>query len=194
MNSGRCIGSPGRVNFVCDCRGTGFTGTLCQADVDECSLQLHCNGNGRCENTLGSFTCSCNDGFSGPACSFVVESVEAPQSESNIALYAGLGGAFLAAILVSIAVAMHCNRQAESKELAKQQQMAAAVEAQQMAEQQLEQQVMQDQMAAMSMSMASMGSTADMFGGDPSGMSLASGGSMASMASMSGMIDPSMGY
>ena len=35
-------------------------------DINECDVGLHsCNGNAACANTDGSYTCSCNAGFSG---------------------------------------------------------------------------------------------------------------------------------
>ncbi len=36
------------------------------ADVDECTEGTdNCNANAACTNTVGSFTCACNEGFSG---------------------------------------------------------------------------------------------------------------------------------
>ena len=37
---------------------------LC-SDIDECVEQSPCNGNAQCANTPGSFTCDCNEGYSG---------------------------------------------------------------------------------------------------------------------------------
>ena len=40
--------------------GTGF------ADIDECLLELDsCHDNATCMNSIGSYTCMCNDGFEG---------------------------------------------------------------------------------------------------------------------------------
>ena len=34
-------------------------------DVDECVVDSPCHTNATCENTIGSYTCSCDDGYSG---------------------------------------------------------------------------------------------------------------------------------
>lgn len=35
-------------------------------EVDECATDAdNCDGNATCTNTIGSFVCECNDGFSG---------------------------------------------------------------------------------------------------------------------------------
>ena len=38
---------------------------LLSADIDECAGQSPCDPNALCTNTLGSFTCECNPGYSG---------------------------------------------------------------------------------------------------------------------------------
>ena len=36
------------------------------ADINECVLETHnCDVNAECRNTIGSFNCSCNTGYSG---------------------------------------------------------------------------------------------------------------------------------
>ena len=49
--------------FVCDT----FIEQLCfTSDINECDQNMHgCDSNATCTNTNGSFTCSCNDGYSG---------------------------------------------------------------------------------------------------------------------------------
>ena len=47
---------------TCEC-DVGFAGDPC-TDVDECAVQSHnCNANAKCENTVGSFWCTCNPGY-----------------------------------------------------------------------------------------------------------------------------------
>ena len=39
---------------------------ICCTDVDECGKGTHgCHGNATCSNVIGSYNCSCEDGFSG---------------------------------------------------------------------------------------------------------------------------------
>ncbi|XP_078348946.1 uncharacterized protein LOC144633894 isoform X1 [Oculina patagonica] len=49
----------------CVC-GAGFTGNNCEADVDECTQGVdECHVNATCNNTEGSYNCTCKDGFTG---------------------------------------------------------------------------------------------------------------------------------
>ena len=38
---------------------------VCYIDIDECKGLSLCDGNAQCTNTIGSFTCACNEGYSG---------------------------------------------------------------------------------------------------------------------------------
>jgi hypothetical protein len=59
-------------SFYCLCF-TGFSGTLCSVDVNECIVgvsgsQNMCQNNGTCFNTVGSYYCSCLPGYTGSNC------------------------------------------------------------------------------------------------------------------------------
>ncbi|XP_059186388.1 protocadherin Fat 4-like [Centropristis striata] len=63
--------SPQKEVFNCTCPA-GFTGTLCEDDIDECEVNL-CENESTCVNTVGSFYCYCQSGFSGTFCSTDVD-------------------------------------------------------------------------------------------------------------------------
>ncbi|CAH1259110.1 VWDE [Branchiostoma lanceolatum] len=58
------LDSPDNIN--CTCSGTGFTGQMCDVDVDEC-LDSPCD-HGVCNNTVGGFHCDCEQYYTGPLC------------------------------------------------------------------------------------------------------------------------------
>jgi len=62
---GECVDVTSGVN-TCTC-ATGWTGTFCETDVDECTDGTDdCDpNNATCTNTAGSFTCACNQGYEG---------------------------------------------------------------------------------------------------------------------------------
>ncbi|XP_046339611.2 neurogenic locus notch homolog protein 1-like [Haliotis rufescens] len=65
LNGGTCdIPSDGTAS-TCSC-AAGYTGTLCESDIDECSTSADaCDTNADCTNTEGSFTCRCKSGYVG---------------------------------------------------------------------------------------------------------------------------------
>ncbi|XP_022807921.1 uncharacterized protein LOC111344916 [Stylophora pistillata] len=51
--------------YKCVCP-PGYTGDHCEKDINECSTKTHnCDVNAECNNTEGSFNCSCKVGFNG---------------------------------------------------------------------------------------------------------------------------------
>ena len=83
MNGGNCteaeFATDGVFGGFCVCpeRFTGdrcelcifaYTGINCDEDVDECSIEDPC-AYGNCTNTIGSFVCDCEDGYTGVYCS-----------------------------------------------------------------------------------------------------------------------------
>ncbi len=72
------------------CTGEGED-EVCEADVDECALELDtCGDRGACENTVEAYTCACDEGyvFDGTTC--VEESIDEPDEGAE---GAGCGGA-----------------------------------------------------------------------------------------------------
>nr|CAB3262800.1 uncharacterized protein LOC100183467 [Phallusia mammillata] len=62
-NGGSCIDL--NADFQCNCPTT-HTGTTCTEDADECQQQtFQCDPNSFCVNTIGSYNCTCNEGFRG---------------------------------------------------------------------------------------------------------------------------------
>ncbi|XP_055690221.1 epidermal growth factor-like protein 7 isoform X2 [Lutzomyia longipalpis] len=55
-NGGKCVKPD-----TCSCR-TGFTGTSCELDINECKEEKPCDQ--MCYNTEGSYYCTCREGFS----------------------------------------------------------------------------------------------------------------------------------
>ena len=50
---------------ICD---LGFTGTMCEADIDEC-MPNPCNNSGSCNNLVNNYTCNCTNEWEGRNCS-----------------------------------------------------------------------------------------------------------------------------
>jgi hypothetical protein len=64
-NNGICVHGI-ELQITCDCSGTGYDGEFCETDLDECEGEvILCDINATCENTDGSYTCICDDGWEG---------------------------------------------------------------------------------------------------------------------------------
>lgn len=63
LNGGTCVNDLNE--FVCSC-ASGFTGILCQEDIDECK-GVDC-GQGVCVPGVGNYTCTCDSGWYGEFC------------------------------------------------------------------------------------------------------------------------------
>ena len=54
-------------------------------DIDKCDLGTHnCDRNANCNDTIGSFVCTCNDGYSGNGTSCTGEVLEFEIKRSTI--------------------------------------------------------------------------------------------------------------
>lgn len=63
----RCSPSSNFLDFACTC-GLGYTGRLCDEDVDECVVSSPCRNGATCRNTNGSYHCVCAKGYEGRDC------------------------------------------------------------------------------------------------------------------------------
>ncbi|KAF4801817.1 delta/notch like EGF repeat containing [Turdus rufiventris] len=55
-----------RNNFTCSCL-PGYTGELCQSEIDHC-IQQPCQNGGTCSSHLNGFSCQCPEGYHGLYC------------------------------------------------------------------------------------------------------------------------------
>ncbi|KAL9951580.1 hypothetical protein ACROYT_G044264 [Oculina patagonica] len=63
--NGTCLNGFSDKKYICVCR-PGYTGDQCEKDANECATGTHnCSFNAICNNTEGSYNCSCKDGFLG---------------------------------------------------------------------------------------------------------------------------------
>ncbi|KAK9871195.1 hypothetical protein WA026_011476 [Henosepilachna vigintioctopunctata] len=78
QNGGICIDGINRYN--CNCTGTGYSGLLCEWDINECEFEEPPCGLGKCLNTPGDYTCDCVGilGKCGHGCSLDDPCIENP--------------------------------------------------------------------------------------------------------------------
>ena len=71
--NGLCVDEIGK--YACNCSGTGYHGTKCEKDIDECFEKNPCKNRGLCINKVGTYDCICVDGFNGTNCEIQIEYV-----------------------------------------------------------------------------------------------------------------------
>jgi hypothetical protein len=70
---GQCRAGAG-LTFTCECE-TGYSGFLCQTDIDECASGP-CFGGATCVDGEGAWTCQCPRKYVGTACETLVLACE----------------------------------------------------------------------------------------------------------------------
>ncbi len=53
-------------NFVCSCE-QGYTGSLCESDINECASNP-CRNGGTCTDQVNGYICQCPVSHTGPNC------------------------------------------------------------------------------------------------------------------------------
>ena len=84
-------GIHGFVTMDCD---QGYTGQLCETDINECE-GVDCSGNGECLDGVGSFSCVCSSGYTGELCEI---------SQRVGSVVGGVFGVIIALILIIVIV------------------------------------------------------------------------------------------
>lgn len=67
LHGAKCSPSSNFLDFACTCT-VGYTGRLCDEDVDECVMTSPCRNGATCRNTNGSYHCVCAKGYEGRDC------------------------------------------------------------------------------------------------------------------------------
>ncbi|XP_044288680.1 delta and Notch-like epidermal growth factor-related receptor [Varanus komodoensis] len=89
QNNGTCIDIVQKHdgnNFTCTCP-TGYTGELCQSEIDYCSQQP-CKNGGTCYSSISGFSCQCPEGYLGPSCEEKIDYCASFPCQNNGTCYA----------------------------------------------------------------------------------------------------------
>jgi len=79
----------------CDCTGTGFVGTYCTVNSNDCSSNP-CGNNGLCVDGLNTFTCFCYPGYTGQTCNTASTTVckNGGRQRTDTSILSGLLGSY----------------------------------------------------------------------------------------------------
>ncbi|XP_024857944.1 sushi, nidogen and EGF-like domain-containing protein 1 isoform X2 [Kryptolebias marmoratus] len=91
LNGGQCIDDciTGNPSFTCSCLA-GFTGRLCQINVNEC-VSNACQNAGTCRDQINSFICQCPPGYTGKLCETDIDECEDRPCLNNASCVQGIG-------------------------------------------------------------------------------------------------------
>ncbi|XP_041479272.1 sushi, von Willebrand factor type A, EGF and pentraxin domain-containing protein 1-like [Lytechinus variegatus] len=81
QNGATCTGSGDGAGYVCSCLA-GFTGTLCEVNIDECIGNLCTNG-ATCIDKVNGYVCRCQLGYDGDLCDVNPDDCSPNQCENN---------------------------------------------------------------------------------------------------------------
>ena len=66
-NGASCVQTPSQPEVTCNCDDTGYDGDTCENDVDEC-VSNPCLNQGKCTQGVDTFTCDCEEPYTGVMC------------------------------------------------------------------------------------------------------------------------------
>ncbi|OCT79577.1 protein delta homolog 2 [Xenopus laevis] len=90
LNSGTCHDAGGFADtFTCRCLA-GYTGELCQTDVDDCLMRPCANG-ATCHDGINRFSCECPSGFQGRFCTINIDDCARQPCHNNGRCYDRVG-------------------------------------------------------------------------------------------------------
>jgi hypothetical protein len=80
----------GNNTFICTCNA-GYSGVLCQTNIDECGSGPCANG-GSCTDLIDAFACGCQPGYSGLNCETDIDECASGPCVSNGSCVDGVNG------------------------------------------------------------------------------------------------------
>ncbi|XP_030846782.1 fibropellin-1-like [Strongylocentrotus purpuratus] len=81
MNGATCSGRSDSAEYTCDCLA-GFTGTLCEENIDEC-ISNQCLNEATCIDKVNGYVCRCPPGYDGVLCDENYDECTPNQCENN---------------------------------------------------------------------------------------------------------------
>lgn len=104
QNKGTCASQYEENNYVCLC-AKGYKGKHCEIDIDECSQGSHtCDVNAYCNNTVGSYRCTCKPHYygNGEICKTFALNASAILSKLDYNKYLGILRSYLSPVLMDL--------------------------------------------------------------------------------------------